>query len=518
MFDNSARDSGGSSGSGDTAAHRERLRTELLAAAEAEAEAIVEMARQEIAVAVRRAHRDLLLIRAQLELHGADSPTLGSATLEPLPIDTTEALPTVAPELPSLPAAPTEAVALPEDPSPSVPGHRLLEEQPAESDVDVTPATSSRFPPMRALTSPPVIAALVLVLFVTGGVTGWVYWGKRGAVTSTPKTGAAAQPAAAVPARTSAPTQSSQSAAGAKPDEAGSPGSSPQIRVETTRPVWLRLDVDDGGDTGRLYPAGVIKELTPTRSLVIRAGDAGAVMVGTGAEPMAPLGAAGQVLTRRIEIADGRIQPAVKQPDPVAASASPASAAAPVDRVASEPPRPAARVEPQPPAATPSAPPTVPVTNQSPTPTASTPVAPPPPAPARAAASADPGPAAAPAPQVTAQQHADILARHSQWLEAYARGDQRTLASVTAQGFSLRDERPAAGAGGKVTIADSQISEVRIDVVGIGAVLSARLRTTADGAPSDSMLSEVWVRGDQQQWMLMGVRITPVEGIRRPGR
>jgi hypothetical protein len=67
-------------------------------------------------------------------------------------------------------------------------------------------------------------------------------------------------------------------------------------------------------------------------------------------------------------------------------------------------------------------------------------------------------------------------------------------------------------------ITSAQISDVRIDVAGAGAVLTARLRSTADGVVKDSLLSEVWVRGDRQQWALMGVRITPVDSVPRPLR
>ena len=41
------------------------------------------------------------------------------------------------------------------------------------------------------------------------------------------------------------------------------------------------------------------------------------------------------------------------------------------------------------------------------------------------------------------EEHVAVFAGHSQWLEVYARGDQRTIAALTTSGFSLRDERAA---------------------------------------------------------------------------
>jgi len=72
--------------------------------------------------------------------------------------------------------------------------------------------------------------------------------------------------------------------------------------LQTLRPVWMRLDVDGNGDAGRLYPAGETRELNPRQTLLIRAGDAGAVMLAVDGGPMAALGLAGQVITRRIAV------------------------------------------------------------------------------------------------------------------------------------------------------------------------------------------------------------------------
>ena len=93
------------------------------------------------------------------------------------------------------------------------------------------------------------------------------------------------------------------------------------------------------------------------------------------------------------------------------------------------------------------------------------------------------------------------------------------MSALTANGFSLRDERTGRSANAAAaTGTPMQVSDVHIDVAGVGAVLTARLRTTVDGVTTESMLSEVWVRGEQQRWSLMGVRITPVDSVPQPAR
>jgi hypothetical protein len=135
------------------------------------------------------------------------------------------------------------------------------------------------------------------------------------------------------------------------------------------------------------------------------------------------------------------------------------------------------------------------------------------------AAAADKRPPAGPPQPLDAEQQAAIFARHVQWLDAYGRGDQSAMSSLTASGFSRRDERTGRSANAAAsTGTPMQVSDVHIDVAGVGAVLTARLRTTVDGVTSESMLSEVWVRGEQQRWSLMGVRITPVESVPQPAR
>jgi len=66
----------------------------------------------------------------------------------------------------------------------------------------------------------------------------------------------------------------------------------------------MRVDVDGSSDIGRTYAAGETRVLTPRQLVSIRAGDAGAVLLGIGGGAPAPLGADGQVITRRIPATD----------------------------------------------------------------------------------------------------------------------------------------------------------------------------------------------------------------------
>ena len=112
---------------------------------------------------------------------------------------------------------------------------------------------------------------------------------------------------------------------------------------------------------------------------------------------------------------------------------------------------------------------------------------------------------------------ATIFAKHVQWFDAFGRGDQQAMADVTTAGFSLRDERSTRSANADASgSTPAQVTDVHIDVAGPGAVLTARLHSTVDGRATESLLSEVWVRGEQQ-WALMGVRITPVDRVPQPG-
>ena len=387
----------------DAAAQHQRLREELLAAADEEAAAIVEAARQEITVTVRRARRDLRLIRAQLQLAGVEP--------RPLPMA----------ELDSRHVARIAAASLEDETPPPLVAEESERDTP--NDVAVAPA-----PRIHLRTSPAVIVAVITVLFVTGAVTGWRYLGSRPQAQPADVTGSAvANGNAAVGQQRPEPAVVAQTAQTAPRPGAVGATSRSVIRLQTLRPVWMRVDVDGAGDIGHEYPAGATKELAPTRSLVIRAGDAGAVLLSVGTEVARPLGAAGQVVTRRIAAGDAA-EPAGAKPPAPASSPAPAVAPAPTplavagirpDRSATELPRPQV--------ATP-----VPAPSQKPPVAASS-------AATAAAPPANAAPAGAPPAggPPTGEPQSAIFARHVQWLDAYTHGDQATIAALAADGYSV---------------------------------------------------------------------------------
>ena len=523
------------------AARRERLQADLLAAAEEEAAAIVEEARREITVTVRRARRDLLLIRAQLQLIGLEPRQIADAGLEtasledvtPTPSLHDEASPDTWPqEVPrdailvnrthALRHAVAEAATELDDLPAPVPEVRERE----ESTVTATPVVGvSGSPPLfSAAATPWLIAAVVIVLAIAGGLIGWRYGGRSPRSIPPQETVAStAGPDASANANAGAQAERLTSAA-AQPASVGNRSVPPsRVVLQTTRPVWMRVDVDGNRDGGHLHPADETTELNPSRSVTVRVGDAGAVLLSVDGAPPKVLGAPGEVLTRQIAIPN-----AAKPAASVPVAEKPVTPVPPVTSPAPAPGRAA------------SVPPTAPAGRGAPVASISPPgrgaTVPSPPSAARAtapAAGAVTRPGATPGTPTTdqrtqgstppqpldAEQQAAIFARHVQWLDAYGRSDQSAMSTLTATGFSLRDERIGRSANAAAsTGTPMQVSDVHIDVAGVGAVLTARLRTTVDGVTTESMLSEVWVRGEQQRWSLMGVRITPVESVPQPAR
>ena len=485
-----SRGSGAGTGSASSpvaADQQEQLRQALLSAADEEAAAIVEQARRDITVAVRRARRDLHLVRAQLQLCGVEMPShSAAASLEDGHSSLDEGVP-------------RDAIAVRR---PDSLRHVVTEasQELAQLSAGVSaagPSTAVRdtvhtasFTSPEEVTRPParkrstvLIAACALLGIVAGGAAGWMFMGREDRVDAAESSSATA-PRESASDRGPASEPRTDAAAprtATTPPPTAVPSS--RVMVQTIRPVWMRIDIDGSADVGRLYPEGTTRELAPTRDVVIRAGDAGAVLVGIGGASPTPLGQSGQVLTRRIPVDQSREPSPVKTggalaPDGEAreisgtlSTASIRTASTPIETASS------ATVQPNPTAANVQRPEGA---GQS---------------------LAVNGPA-------TGQTHAEILAKHQRWLDAYSRGDTQVIRTLTTDGFSLLDERSAAEKN--ATAQEPEVSEVRIDVAGVGAVLTGRLRTMIQGVLNEAMLSEVWVRDGQQRWALMGVRITPV--------
>ncbi len=82
------------------------------------------------------------------------------------------------------------------------------------------------------------------------------------------------------------------------------PGDPHALRVDLTslRRVWLRVSVDGRIALEREVPAGERMPFGADRSIVVRAGDAGAVTVRVGPDDQGPLGRDGQVVTRAFNV------------------------------------------------------------------------------------------------------------------------------------------------------------------------------------------------------------------------
>ena len=110
----------------------------------------------------------------------------------------------------------------------------------------------------------------------------------------------------------------------------------------------------------------------------------------------------------------------------------------------------------------------------------------------------------------TATAEREILERHQRWFDAFDRGDRATMASLASDNFSIVDQRPER-VPGRV---DRTIRDIRVRVTGIGAVLSGQIAetATADGAATVAMLSEVWIRREEE-WQLVSVRMVPLNAV-----
>jgi hypothetical protein len=297
--------------------------------------------------------------------------------------------------------------------------------------------------------------------------------------------------------RTASPSAAASTTNAATPAAQQDP-SIVSIVLDARRTSWVRATIDGAADSGRMFAAGETKTLTARQDVVLRVGDAGAVLVSVDGQPAKALGIDGQVVTRRF---------APRQPRAVALAA---------DASAKTPPRTPSVV----PAVAANAAPPVPAPVHETAParadvgTAGT-IDPAPVAPAKVAPPAATVAQPPARPQLTPEL--EILNANSRWFEAYYAGDRATMQAFAAPDFTLADERtgnrlPAAPMGG----VQRSMDQVRVEVAGDGAVLSARLieRLTVDGSTVQhiSMVSQVWIR-QSGRWRLVNVRFVDAANL-----
>lgn len=493
----------------------ERLRQQVRSSAEREAAAIVTAARQNVRQVLLDARHELLVLVAQLQAVGCDTQPGELPQILPAEATSSSTI-TSAPEPPAreaLPAAAdpvgvarrdvrevlleaqSELVALAEEArelrvriarqhSLGRPLNRAQEWSAVATTVDTAPEESVpvasqpapdsfSVPEHTALVGVAVeytplastprvwVAIAAAIAFAAVGTVLFLSFGGRGraASPSAPQSlrpersqasGPAAQPA----------TEAAAVPAALTPRDA----SVLSLTINIRRPAWIRTTIDGRADLGRVFKVGENTTVTAKEAVVMRAGDAGAVLVSVnGGQPRA-LGPDGQAITRRFAnpSAQARPKPAVLQ----------------------------AAAEPEPRPTTPNGPPAA-------IQTATTDVG-------------TTGTRDTPAPPTVAVAEREILRATQQWFEAYFAGNGEAMRSIATPDFAMVDER---GDGQRLPATmravERGLQEVRIEVAGDAAVISARLteRTNVNGQVRVyiSLVSGVWVRADGS-WRLMGVR------------
>jgi Domain of unknown function (DUF4115) len=196
-------------------------------------------------------------------------------------------------EPPTAPAPRTAEPARPAYPPPVAPGDRGLDGAP-EPDPETDPVLTGRRGQTPNSTLENLLrqkwvvwsaaAAAVLLVFVV--VLLWLRGGGEGTpaanpTSSTPSVGTNAGSAPAQPA-----------AAPAAPPRALN------VEVSTVRPVWTRVTVDDRRVVERELPGGQRLSFGADRTIIIRAGDAGAIRVVVDGKDVGVLGRDGQIASR----------------------------------------------------------------------------------------------------------------------------------------------------------------------------------------------------------------------------
>lgn len=189
------------------------------------------------------------------------------------------------------PDAPKETPGASADPL----GEIMRRLRPPDGEIPA-PTVAPTPPPAPARRPTPVIAAAAVLLLVAG-VGGWLMFSGGGEPATTGGPVAAAD-ADTTPEPGAASAPPAPAAAAAAPEPAP-PAAPLRVVVRTTRHVWLRLIVDGDLRLEKEVPAGERYPLGAQQTVVVRAGDAGAVTVEVDGASAEALGGDGVVLTRR---------------------------------------------------------------------------------------------------------------------------------------------------------------------------------------------------------------------------
>lgn len=512
-----------------------RLRDEIRAAAEREATDIVDAARRDVRQILVKARRELLVLTAQVQAAaeaagGEQQQKEGNSQRERVLAEAARV--GLALEHEDLGAARDLLVGARQDVQRVLQGARpdldalnaemtLLRGSTSETtqpdgsvlvgreapDSSTAPAESKKARTLELSLSPdtgpswfaltPRLAAFVGAFAVLGviamiGVTWW----RSAPATDQPAQSELAvtepQPAAPIPADVPLPNTADAPAAAtaaALPPVDVDP-TRVSLRLEATRDVWVRTTIGGQADIGRLLQSGDTREVTAASDVLLRIGDAGALLISVNGAEATPAGPDGQVMNRAFAPEAGStplVAPAADAP-PQTASLAPA-------------------VElPQPP-------PFVP-TDLVPLITAPEVASTLPPA-AEVGPVEQPAPAAASDPALVEPvagieaAEGELVPAAQRWFALYHQGQH--LEAAGSQPPTITDdrgeeERPAQGA----QVTQRFFDDVRVQLVGDNALYTARMterEQIGNGSTQYvSLVSQVWMRR-AGAWRLVDVRL-----------
>jgi hypothetical protein len=282
------------------------------------------------------------------------------------------------------------------------------------------------------------------------------------------------------------------------------------VAGEALREVWVRTTVDGRADQGRTLAQGETLSVTADRTIALRVGDAGALLVSVDDGAWRPLGVDGEVVTRQFEagVTDtAASSPAAAPRAERFAPGAPPSASSSAGAAF----RPGLTPVAAPAASSPSAPRS---------PESSVDLRAPAPRPIVAAASVPAAggavtvgggdPAGAPGSRVgdVRAAESEVLAAAERWLEAYHREDRATMARLSAENLLLADER-SADERFPPGLSDVQrkLDGVRVQISADMAVLTAVMteRSGSSTTARVSPVSQIWVLGEGE-WKVRQAR------------
>lgn len=358
------------------------------------------------------------------------------------------------------------------------------------------------------------VAAFVGIGVVVAGVTFW-WLSNRDSGASAPAV-AAESTAPSAPVMPTAPSSLADKAAPASP--AGSPFSDSSrlsLVAEAVRDVWVRTTIDGRSDGGRTLSTGQVIDVSAEKSISLRAGDGGAILVSLNHGQKQPLGRSGQPVTREFDMENAEAPERAPAPQPAKPIPTPPANTRTAPPIASAAPTPPAPAPPMPmPTSSGSA-------NVAQAPTPPMPVAPPvPPVPSPNQAASNTQPAVPPGVvnQLSAPANSSapvavspanvVVAIARQWLDAYHRQDRAAMAALSTDNLLLADERrPEERFPPGLADVTRALDKVSVQIAADTAVLTALMTEQSGTQPSPhvSPISQVWVLG-AGQWKVRQAR------------